>query len=107
MHTTTYGRSPREKLLAAGIGDALAVVLGADLNRKESFEDFRHLPAAEVCGDELARLTGRRLVVNERMRLQEVREVVDPDPSAPGRLRRAEPEDADLVTSWFDRFAGD
>lgn len=63
-------------------------------------------PAVEVCATELARLTGRHVAVNSRMRLQEVTEVVDPPP-VPGRLREARPEDTDLVHAWFDAFAGD
>lgn len=63
-------------------------------------------PAVDVCAAELARLTGRRVAVNSRMRLQEVTAVVDPAP-VPGRLREARPEDTDLVHAWFDAFAGD
>jgi hypothetical protein len=41
MHTTTYGASAIDKVVAAGIGERCAAAIGCDLGRVQSFEDFR------------------------------------------------------------------
>ncbi len=46
LHVTTFGRTPRDKVLAAEVGDVVGEVLG-DMSRVEHFEDFR-LQAATV-----------------------------------------------------------
>lgn len=47
LHTTTYGRYPEDKIVAAHLGEVLAETAGADMGKLQSFEDFRNLPAAE------------------------------------------------------------
>ena len=46
LHTTTYGREPKDKINAANGGDICAKALGMDLGRKEPNEDFRTVDAA-------------------------------------------------------------
>lgn len=46
LHTVTYGQTPADKLHAARAGDLCAGVLGMDLERKQTTEDFRTVDAA-------------------------------------------------------------
>lgn len=61
------------------------------------------LPAARIVADELARLDGRTVQVDEHLRLFEVRELVVP-PAPIGRLRQATRDDAELTHAWFLAF---
>ncbi|MCH1867228.1 GNAT family N-acetyltransferase [Nocardioides sp. CFH 31398] len=61
------------------------------------------LPAVRVVGEEVARLSGTRLVEDMATRIFEVTEVVPP-PAPPGRLRRGRPDDVDLCSAWLSRF---
>lgn len=64
------------------------------------------LPATEHLVDELARLTGGRAEVHERMRLWEATEVVAPSLPA-GQLRAARADDVDLAVAWWNAFFAD
>jgi predicted GNAT family acetyltransferase len=64
------------------------------------------LPAANVCAGVLAMLQGEVADVVMRSRLHEARAVVAPRP-APGRLRLAREDEADLVLRWFEAFGRD
>ncbi|NPC97730.1 GNAT family N-acetyltransferase [Nocardioides sp. zg-DK7169] len=64
------------------------------------------LPAARVVAEETARLAGGVARVHEHQRLFELGEVVLP-PAPPGRLRRAEAGETDLVRAWFVAFDSD
>ena len=61
------------------------------------------LPAAQVVAAGLAATTGGEVSVHEHTRLFELGELVDPVP-VPGRLRPAEPTDAELALRWFRGF---
>lgn len=50
-HFTTYGRSPKDKVVAAALGEGLALATGHELNQIQSFQDFRHLDAAKNSAD--------------------------------------------------------
>lgn len=65
------------------------------------------LPAARVCAEELAVLTGGRVRVTLHTRLFELPAVVAPPRRPPGRLRAADPGDAELTLRWFDAFLAD
>ncbi len=74
-------------------GEDLAAVNGA-------------LPAAQVCADELGRLTDRTPHVAQHTRLHELVHrdaLVEPAP-VPGALRPARREDLDLCRAWFTAF---
>lgn len=64
------------------------------------------LPAARQLADASAEQQGRVAVVHERTRLFELGDLVEPA-HVPGRLRRAELADADLVLAWFRAFEAD
>lgn len=57
LHTTTYGRLPEEKQLAALCGEVCARALGVNLAETEIYEDFRTRPAAEAAAT-IERLRG-------------------------------------------------
>ncbi|MEP9361753.1 GNAT family N-acetyltransferase [Nocardioides sp. CN2-186] len=61
------------------------------------------LPAARIVADELARLDGRAVHVDEHLRLFEVRELIVP-PAPAGRLRQATRDDGELTLAWFLDF---
>jgi GNAT superfamily N-acetyltransferase len=61
------------------------------------------LPAGRVLADEVARLSGRRVVEDMATRIFEVTEVV-PTPAPPGHLRRGRPDDVEQCAAWFSRF---
>lgn len=64
------------------------------------------LPAARVCADELARLSGGRVEVSQHTRLHELTQLVPPAP-VPGRLVAATEDHVDLVEEWCAAFRGD
>ncbi len=64
------------------------------------------LPAAHVCAEELARITGHRVQVGQHTRLFELKELVRPSPVS-GRLIAASEADLELTTAWFAAFFGD
>lgn len=64
------------------------------------------LPPSRLVAEETARLGGGEATAAERMRLHTVDEVVPPRP-VPGRLRRARPDEVDLVVRWFVAFGVD
>ena len=64
------------------------------------------LPAVDLCAAELARLSGGRVQVSQRMRLHELGELVWPAP-VPGGLQAATEDDVELVLEWFGAFMGD
>ena len=64
------------------------------------------LQAAQVCAEELARLTGRTVNVAQHTRLHRLDTLVPPRP-APGSLRPAGPDDVELSLAWFEAFARD
>lgn len=47
-HTTTYGKTPQQKEIAADAGERTARALGCALEAKKSYEDFRYRTAAEA-----------------------------------------------------------
>ncbi len=47
IHTTTWGRSAGDKLLAADAGETAAKAIGCDLSQQRVYEDFR-LDAAKL-----------------------------------------------------------
>lgn len=51
LHTTTYGASPADKISAAKGGEICAQSLGMDLDKSESYEDFRTVNAARNASD--------------------------------------------------------
>jgi GNAT superfamily N-acetyltransferase len=61
------------------------------------------LPAARVCAEETARLTGGEVTVSQHTRLFELGELVVP-PSPPGRLRVATEAEAGMALEWFLGF---
>ncbi len=61
------------------------------------------LPAAQVCAEELARLTDGAAAVGVHTRLFELGDLLTP-PSPPGRLRLATDDDAELGVEWFHAF---
>jgi GNAT superfamily N-acetyltransferase len=61
------------------------------------------LPAARVCAEETARLSGGDVVVSQHTRLFELGLLVVP-PSPPGRLRLATEVEAGLALGWFLGF---
>ena len=61
------------------------------------------LPAARTFAEETARLSGGKVSVRMHTRLFELRRVRTPRP-APGALRVATEQDADLVVGWFGAF---
>jgi hypothetical protein len=65
------------------------------------------LPAAPLCAQELAALTGREVEVVEHVRLFELRTLVPPARTAAGSLRPARDEEVGLVLAWFDAFDHD
>ena len=48
LHTVTWGREAQEKSLAAEAGDKCTAVLGADLSKRETFQDYRFADQAKV-----------------------------------------------------------
>ena len=64
------------------------------------------LPAARVCAEEIARLTGGTVEVGQHTRLFELGDLVSP-PDPPGGLRRAVPDDVELALEWFEAFGRD
>jgi RimJ/RimL family protein N-acetyltransferase len=64
------------------------------------------LPAALVCAEELARLTGGTVDVAQHTRLHRLDALVPPRPVR-GSLRPAGPDDVELSLSWFEAFARD
>jgi GNAT superfamily N-acetyltransferase len=65
------------------------------------------LPAAMVCAEELARLTGGLAEVGQHTRLFELGELVRPASVPAGRLRAATPDDVDLALAWYEAFGLD
>ena len=61
------------------------------------------LPAARIVADELARLDGRTVRVDEHLRLFVLGELVVP-PAPAGALRLATRDDAELTLAWFLAF---
>lgn len=47
IHVTTYGVDAEDKITASQLGERLAEAAGLDFAKKESFEDFRTVDAAE------------------------------------------------------------
>lgn len=47
MHGVSWGAKPEDKILAAKLADFLMVAAGADLSKKETFEDFRQVDLAK------------------------------------------------------------
>lgn len=64
------------------------------------------IPAARVCAEELARLTGGRVRVAVRTRLHRLDELTEPPP-APGRLRPVRADEAATVAAWVGAFGRD
>ncbi|HQR27575.1 MAG TPA: GNAT family N-acetyltransferase [Nocardioides sp.] len=64
------------------------------------------LPATRVCAEEVAALWGGTVAVDLHTRLFELGELVPPRP-APGRLRRADTGDLELVVAWYGAFHAD
>lgn len=46
-HTTTWGRTPEDKLGVARLGDICAEACGADMSKTEVYQDFRAISAGE------------------------------------------------------------
>lgn len=65
------------------------------------------LPAAPVCAEELATLTGREVEVVEHIRLFELRALVPPARTVLGGLRSARDDEVGLVLAWYDAFDHD
>lgn len=61
------------------------------------------LSAAQVCADEVARLTGGRVTVAVRTRLHRLDQLIPPAP-VPGRLRPARADEAGIVAEWVGAF---
>lgn len=64
------------------------------------------LPAARLCAEELARLTGGTVEVAQHTRLHRL-DVLVPPRLVAGELRAACPADVDLVLAWFQAFVRD
>jgi hypothetical protein len=47
-HTTTYGKTPEQKEIAADAGERCAVALGCAIEAKRDYEDYRHRTAGEA-----------------------------------------------------------
>ena len=88
--------------------DAAAVELARALHERgeEVLGVNGALPAAELCAEELARLTGGTHAITIRTRLHVLDRLIPPRP-VPGRLVPASPVDIDLVETWFAAFFGD
>jgi hypothetical protein len=82
-HTTTYGKTPEQKEIAADAGEVTARALGCCIEAKKSYEDFRERTPAEAAleierlRDELKVLScdmiiGIKLIIQERKRQIEV-----------------------------------
>ncbi len=85
--------------------DAAAVELARALHgRGEAVDGVNGVvPAARVCAEELAGLTGRAVRLDVAVRLFELAELVPPR-AVEGRLRPARAGEVDLVLDWFARF---
>ncbi|WP_185995041.1 GNAT family N-acetyltransferase [Nocardioides campestrisoli] len=64
------------------------------------------LPAVRAFAEESARLAGGRVVVEQHTRLFELPALVPPRRPAPGHLRAARLEEAELCLAWIEAFAG-
>lgn len=102
MRTAPFRPHP---LFVLPMPDAAARALAAALlDRGEAVGGVNGaLPAAQVVAAELAAATGGAASVDEHTRLFELGELVCPAP-VPGRLRPAEPADAELALRWFRGF---
>lgn len=107
MRTAPFAPHPAYVLpMPAPAARTLARVLHERGERLEAVNGS--LPAARVVADELAGLTGARVVVEEHLRLWEL-PALDGlvDHTAAGRLRAATPGDVPLCLAWFEAFALD
>jgi predicted GNAT family acetyltransferase len=106
MRTARFAPHPLFLLsMPAGAAVALARIL---VERGEEVGGVNgSLPAARLCADEIAHLTGHVVTVAQHTRLFELGELVPPPVLPAGRLRVAEPSDLDLVLEWFDAFMRD
>lgn len=87
--------------------DAAIAIARASLERGEAVHGANGaLPATQVFADEVARLSGSTVRIDEHTRLFELGELVEPR-NPPGRLRVARDGDADLVLEWFNAFSAD
>jgi GNAT superfamily N-acetyltransferase len=64
------------------------------------------LPAAHVCAQELARLTGGQAQIGQHTRLHRLGELVPPTPVA-GELRAITEDEVELAAHWFEAFGAD
>ena len=92
----------------AAMPDDVAVALGRALVARGALLTSLNgaLPAARTCAEEVARGTGRRVVVAEHTRLFELRGLPPRGRCRAGWCQRAA-EDVDLAIAWFDAFAVD
>lgn len=105
MRTAPF--APRPAYVLAMPQEAARVLARALHERGEDLEAVNGaLPAARVLLQETARLAGGTVEVTQRTRLFELGDLVPPRP-APGRLRRARPEEAGLLAAWFAAFDAD
>lgn len=105
MRTATYPPFPPFLLPMPG---PAAVALARALHERgeEVLGVNGALPAARLCADELARLRGGRVQVEQHTRLHELDELRAPKPVR-GGLAPATPDDLDLATAWFAAFMAD
>lgn len=103
MRTASF--APYPPYLLAMPEDA-AVALGRALvERGEVVEGLNGaLPAATLCAEEIARLTGRSVEVAEHLRLFELPALIEPSRTAPGTLRLPREDEAALMLSWYEAF---
>lgn len=65
-HTTTYGRTPQSKEIAADAGDRCTVELGAAIEAKRTHEDFRNRSEAEAAAT-IERLQGALDLIRKKL----------------------------------------
>ena len=89
--------------------EVAAVALGRALvERGEQVDGLNGaLPAATLCAEELARLTGRTVEVAEHLRLFQLLDLVPPTRPAAGALRPAREDEAGLTLAWYESFDRD
>lgn len=56
VHTTTYGKQPADKILAAELGPVLAAAMGGFMPEAKPFEDFREAAENAATFEEALRL---------------------------------------------------
>jgi GNAT superfamily N-acetyltransferase len=96
---------PPYPLYVLGMPDGAATALAdALVDRREEVGGANGaLPASRVVAERIAERTGGSVEVSMHMRLFELGTLVEPRP-APGRLRPARDDEADLSLDWFRRF---